>query len=266
MKSQHGLFRCYRRPVAAGTFTGAFPSRTFRSAPRTFLSLGFSCKRKRWQQPVAGPAQYRVSEDQHDERCGQILSSRARADCARLRPEPPGDWTANAASGPSLNLSVGYSFNTVALPSAGPVNINGLDASGHIDLSRLWSASLASSYLRTSNAVGSGPDGHLLSVLAGPVFYPYAQGNTRMFIHLSAGAGLFDSAVPVTSTTYLLKVATKLAGSAGVGVEQSLSRSFALRVNGDYLYPALVNYSALVKHQDNLRVTVSLVFRLRPHF
>jgi len=56
---------------------------------------------------------------------------------------------------------------------------------------------------------------------------------------------------------------TRPSYGAGVGVEHSLIGPLAFRVNSDYLRTGFVNSADAVKLHGNLRLTASLVFRLR---
>ncbi len=170
---------------------------------------------------------------------------------------------AAAASGPSFDVALGYSYLAMQLPGAGNVNLNGLDASAGIDFTRHWGAVADSSYVRASDVFGTGHDSYVLSALAGPVFYPYNHGETRLALRALGGAGLVDSAVPVTGPSYYLHgwVARPSYGAGG-GLERTLFGPFAFRVNADYLRTAFVNSSETVQLQNNLRLTGSIVFRL----
>ncbi len=177
---------------------------------------------------------------------------------SRLQSGPPA-----AASGPSFDASIGYSYLAMQLPGAGNVNLNGVDANAGMDFNRHWGAIVDSSYVRTSNVFGTGHDSYVLSALAGPIFYPYTHGETRISLRALGGAGLVDSAVPVSGPSYYLHgwVARPSYG-AGAGVERTMFGPFAFRMNADYLRTAFVNSAETVQLQNNLRVTASIVFRL----
>jgi hypothetical protein len=77
-----------------------------------------------------------------------------------------------AVSGPAYDVSVGYSRLSMPIPSAGHANFNGLDFAGSIDLSPRWGATLNSNYLYTPAILDTHHQGYVLSLYAGPVFYP----------------------------------------------------------------------------------------------
>lgn len=168
-----------------------------------------------------------------------------------------------AVAGPAFDVSVGYSHLTMPIPSAGHANLNGLDFSGNIGLSERWGATLDSSYLRTSDVLGTGHQGYLLSSHAGPVFYPVAHGNTRMFVRALAGVGLVDGAVPISETRdfhgWLLHPSYVFGG----GVEHFVSGQAGVRVNGDYVRTEFYDSGGVAQPQNNLQLTVSFIFRLR---
>jgi len=170
---------------------------------------------------------------------------------------------AAAASGPSFDVSAGYSYLAMQVPSAGNINLYGVDASVGIDFTRHWGAVADAGYVRAGNVFGTGHDSYVLSALAGPVFYPYTHAETRISLRALGGAGLVDSAVPVSGPSYYLHGwVTRPSYGAGAGVERTIIGPFAFRVNGDYLRTAFVNSSETVQLQNNLRLTGSIVFRL----
>jgi Outer membrane protein beta-barrel domain len=170
---------------------------------------------------------------------------------------------AAAASGPSFDVNVGYSYMLMHVPDSGNINLNGVDGGAGIDFNRRWGALVDSSYLRTGDVFGTGHSSYVLSALAGPVFYPYAHGETRISLRGLVGAGLVDSAVTIKGPTdYLHGWVARPAYGAGVGVERTLFGPFAFRFNADYLRTSFVNAADTLQQQNNLRITGGIVFRL----
>ena len=168
------------------------------------------------------------------------------------------------ATGPAFDVSAGYSFLAMQVPGAGEINLSGLDASGGVDLTRRWGAVVDGSYVRGSDVFGTGQNSYVLSALAGPTFYPFGRGRTSLFLRALGGAGLVDSAVPVSgSSQYVHGWVARPSYAMGAGLEQSLPGPFALRINGDYLRTAFANSAKVIQLQNNLRVTASIVFRLK---
>jgi hypothetical protein len=143
------------------------------------------------------------------------------------------------------------------------VNLYGLDVAGHIDVASRWGVTLDSSYVRASNVFGTGHNSYVLTALAGPVFYPIERRNTRLFVHALLGAGLVDSAVPVSGTQYVGGWIARFSDAVGGGLERFISGPFAVRVSGDYLRTSFVDSDSIAHNQNNFRATVSFLFHIR---
>ena len=173
------------------------------------------------------------------------------------------DGPSPAVAGPAYDVNVGYTNLTMAIPSAQHLNLSGLDVGGRVDLNSRWGAMVDSTYVRTSNVLGTRHGGYQLSFLSGPMFYPVEHGNTRMFVHGLAGAALVDGAVPINKTDYFHGWLVRFSYAVGAGIEHAVSGPFGVRVQGDYLHSAFFDAAGAVRPQGNLRLTVSLVFRLK---
>jgi hypothetical protein len=167
------------------------------------------------------------------------------------------------AYGPTYDVSCGYSYLSSTIPSAGRVGLSGLDVTGHANFLPHWGVAVDSVYVRTSNVLATGQSGYTLAFLAGPVFHLFEARKTQVFVHALAGAGLVDSAVPVSGTEYLQGWVARPAYALGGGIERSVAGPFAVRLTGDYLRTAYADSTGDVRTQNNLRVTASIVFRLR---
>jgi len=181
---------------------------------------------------------------------------------AQNRMEPP---TPVAAYGPSYDVSAGYSYLLSQIPSAGLATLNGLDAGARVGFSPRWGVAADAGYVRTSNVFGTGHTGYVLTLLAGPVFYPIEGRNTRLFVHGLVGAGLVDGAFPVSGGNYLHGWVERPAYALGAGIEHSILGPFGIRLTTDYLRTTYVNSTEQLQSQNNLRVTTSLIFRLQRH-
>jgi len=168
-----------------------------------------------------------------------------------------------AVTGPAYDLSAGYTYLTMPIPGAGHVHLNGLDASGSIALGPHWGITLDSSYLRTSNVLGTTHPGYILDTQGGPEFYPLNFGNTRIFLRGLAGAALTDGAVPGSTIQYFHGWLVRPTYTVGLGFEHPVSEQLAVRINGDYLRTSFYDSVGVVLPQNNLRLTVSVVFRLK---
>jgi opacity protein-like surface antigen len=175
-----------------------------------------------------------------------------------------------AAKGPECDVSVGYSYAGVNFSGKPTVNMQGVDLGAAIDFTPRWGASLDSSYVRAGRDPRSGHSSYLLNVLAGPVFVPAQNENTRVFVRALAGVGLVDGSVPVEQLYYRGWL-TRFTWAVGTGIEHNISGPLAVRVNVDYLRTKFASSNLAVQPQNNIRVTGSLVFRFaalryKPHF
>lgn len=167
---------------------------------------------------------------------------------------------APAATVAAYDVSIGYSNVTVM--SGQSVNLSGFDVGARVDLNAHWGAMLDSMYVRASDVQGTGHGAYQSNVLAGPVFYPLEHGNSRIFVHAVGGAALVDGAVPINKTDYFHGWVVRPSYAIGGGFERALSGPFGLQARGDYLRSAFYDARGVVQPQGNLRLTMSLVFRL----
>lgn len=186
-----------------------------------------------------------------------VLVASAFAENRLMTGAPP------AASGPDYDVSVGYTYLAMPIPSAGNVNLNGVDAAAHVDFTPRFGAAIDSSYVRTPNVLDTKHQGYLLSFLGGPVYYPISYGNTLPFIHALAGVGLVDGAFPVNDTQFFHGWESRFSYALGGGVERRVAGPVALRISGDYLRTAFYSSTGVVQPQNNFRLTASIVIHLR---
>ncbi|PYX08244.1 MAG: hypothetical protein DMG88_11270 [Acidobacteria bacterium] len=165
-----------------------------------------------------------------------------------------------AVKSPECDVAVGYSYGAVNFSGKPTVNMNGVDLSGSCDYTRRWGATLDSSYVRAGRDPGSGHASYVLSFLAGPVFVPAQNENTRLLVRALAGVGLVDGSVPVNQLFYRGWL-TRFTWAVGTGIEHNVSGPFAVRFNVDYLRTRFVSSALTVQPQNNIRVSGSLVFR-----
>ena len=173
-----------------------------------------------------------------------------------------GDRVEPAATGPAYDLSVGYTYLSTSSP-AGNIHLNGVDGSGTIDVAPRWGGTLNGSFVRTGDVLGTGHGGYVLSVLGGPVFYPAERGKTRFFVHALAGVAVVDSAVPLSSTSYLAGWLGRFSYDFGGGVEQYIAGPFGVRAGADFQRTEFANALDVIRPENNLRLTLSVIFRPR---
>lgn len=170
---------------------------------------------------------------------------------------------APAVTGPAYDVSTGYTSLNMQIPGAGHVRLNGIDLSGSIALGPRWGATLDTSYVRSSDVLRLAHPAYMLNTQGGPEFYPFQRGNTRIFLRALAGAAVVDGAVPGSGTQFYHGWLVHPSFAVGTGFEQSVSEQLAVRLNGDYLRTSFYNSTGAVRPQNNLRLTASLVFRLK---
>ena len=166
------------------------------------------------------------------------------------------------AYGPTYDVSCGYTYLSSTIPSSGRIGLSGLDVTGHANFLPHWGVAVDSGYVHTSNVLTTGQSGYTLTFLAGPVFHLFEHKKTQIFVHALVGAGLVDSAVPVSGAEYVHGWVARPAYALGGGVERSVVGPFAVRITGDYLRTAYVDSTVAVQSQNNLRLTASVVLRL----
>ncbi len=180
---------------------------------------------------------------------------------AQDRPEAK-PKTPFAATAPIFEVSAGYAYVSLNMPSASRINLNGADGNIVVNFTERWGATLDSSYSRTGNVLSTGHGASVLNFMAGPVFYLAGRGNARIFTHALAGASRVDSAVPTSPTTFLGGQVTRFSYAFGAGIEYDMSRSFGLRGGADYLHTTFVDAAGKLQPQNNLRAVVGIVFKL----
>jgi hypothetical protein len=149
-------------------------------------------------------------------------------------------------------------MNTPSQPETG---LSGVDGNILVDINSRWGLTVDSSYVRTGNVLGTGHSGNVLSLLAGPMFYPVNGRKTRIFLRGLAGVGWVNSAVPVTGPLYLGGTVARLSYAMGGGVERAVAGPLAVRVGCDYLRTAFANSSGAIVSQNNVRMVGAIVFR-----
>jgi hypothetical protein len=167
------------------------------------------------------------------------------------------------AEGTPGTFAVGYSYLNMNVGGNPTANLNGLASSATIDVEPRWGASVDSSYVRAGRDPGSGHSSYVLSVLAGPVFYPKQTNNTQLLVRALIGVSLVDGSVRINQLNlYYRGWESRFSWAIGTGVQRNLSTMpFGVRFNVDYLRTSFMSPAAVVRPQNGLRVSASLVFR-----
>jgi opacity protein-like surface antigen len=162
------------------------------------------------------------------------------------------------ATGPSMNLSVGYEYFNLALQPQ-RANLNGVDTTFTVDFRPRWGVQLDFAYARAANVNGTTHHGDALTYLAGPVFYITRGNRISTFAHaLGGGArvtGILISPKGVT-TGYINEPAVALGG----GVEYQLSPTWTVRGSGDYVRASFLTSPTSFGGLSNFRAVASLVY------
>jgi hypothetical protein len=164
------------------------------------------------------------------------------------------------ATVPSFETSIGYVYFNMDMPSQ-RVGLTGLDANALVNFNSRWGATLDSAYARTGSVFGSGHSANVLSLVAGPVFYPAVFAKSAIFIHGLAGACRVESAIPATGTNYGNGWVARPSYSFGGGFEQSVFASLGIRIQGDYQHTSFGDSAGAIHGQNNVRLSTSIVYR-----
>jgi opacity protein-like surface antigen len=168
-----------------------------------------------------------------------------------------------AAESTPSDIAVGYSFLNLGFSGKPAVRLNGIEASGTINVNPSWGATLDSSYVRAGRDPESGHSSSVFSAFAGPVFVAAQKHNMRFLIRPLVGMTLVDGSVPVNDVFYR-GWQSRFSWAIGAGVERTLSPSYAVRFNVDYLRAHFLDSTGSVGAQNGIRVGTNFVFRLSP--
>lgn len=161
------------------------------------------------------------------------------------------------------DFSVGYSFLDLSFAGKPSVRFNGVDAAAMITINPSWAATVDTSYFHAGRDIESGHASSVLSVLAGPVFTVTRRADSRVLVRGLLGMSVVDGSVPVDQV-YFRGYESRFSWAVGAGYERSLSASYAVRFNVDYLRTHFVDNSAAVAPQNGIRLGANFVFRISP--
>lgn len=161
------------------------------------------------------------------------------------------------------DIAVGYTFLNMNVSGNPTANLNGIGTSATINFHPRWGATLDASYVRAGRDPGSGHSSYVLSVLTGPVFVATQNDKTRVLVRVLGGVSVVDSAVRVNDL-YYRGYLSRFSWAVGSGIERSLTTSFAVRFNVDYLRTKFLNSDLAVQPQNGIRVSANVVFRFSP--
>ena len=165
-----------------------------------------------------------------------------------------------AGNGPTVSVSIGYTYLNSEIPSAGRISQNGVASGVTTDFTRRMGIKAEVSYTRTYGAFGIDHHSDVLAYLGGPVIYPVRHKRFAIYAQALFGAARITGVIPESSGTFLLGETNKFAWSIGPGLDTRLSRSTSLRVGADYLHGNYFTPAGVIRDQTNVRVITSLVY------
>ena len=167
-----------------------------------------------------------------------------------------------AATGPLVEASAGYLFMSMTSPSVtSRLNFHGVDGNALVHFTPRWGAMVDFDFARSGKVPGTNHTDRVFSGLIGPMFYLLDHEKTNVFLNALAGTAVVDSAVPLSATTEFHGYETRFSYMLGGGWERNLEGKFGVRVSGGYQRTTFVNSKLALEGQNNLRVTVGLVYQ-----
>jgi opacity protein-like surface antigen len=163
------------------------------------------------------------------------------------------------ATGPSMDLSVGYEYFNLALKPQ-RANLNGLDTTFTVNFRPRWGVQLDVAYARGSNVNGTTHHGDALTYMGGPVFYISRGNHLSTFAHVLGGgariSGILISPLGITRG-YINDPAVAFGG----GAEYQLSPRWAVRGSADYVRASFLTSATTFGGLSNFRAVASIVYQ-----
>ena len=164
-----------------------------------------------------------------------------------------------AATGRSINLSVGYSYLNLAITPSTRVSLSGVETGFTLGIGSKFGVIIDASYMRVSNVLGSKFHSDLLSYLSGPVLYPLHGRRLTTYLRGLIGGARETGATPLNGG-FVTGWVNKFSWACGGGAEYKLSHSLGFRSGADYLHTAYFNGSSAIRGQGNIRATGTVIF------
>jgi opacity protein-like surface antigen len=166
-----------------------------------------------------------------------------------------------AGYSPVINVSGGYSYVNLGVPSLHRLNLQGVELGVTVDIRSRFGIELDGSYTRGSNVYGSGHVADLLTYMAGPVFYPVQKKKLNVYVHGLLG-GARETGVNYNSTgEILLGYVGRVAWAAGGGAEYEIDRHLSVRVGCDLLNTAIFNPQLTIQRENSIRAFAGFSYR-----
>jgi opacity protein-like surface antigen len=163
-----------------------------------------------------------------------------------------------SATGPSMNLAVGYEYFNLALQPQ-RANLNGIDTTFTVEFRPRWGVQADFAYARAANVNGTTHHADTLTYMGGPVFYITRGSKLTTFAHVIGGGarvtGILISPKGVTKG-YINEPAVAFGG----GAEYQLSPSWAVRASADYVRASFLTTPTSFGGLNNFRAVASIVY------
>ena len=168
-------------------------------------------------------------------------------------------------SGPFISASLGYSYLSLPVPSATRIDMNGLDASATANFRSRFGIKVDVNYARQANVFSTGHHSDLLTYMLGPSFYPVSNERWAVNVQALVGGSRANGVIPNGTGGFDTAFTDGVAWEIGGGIERSIFSSLAIRTEADYLRTSFIDANAVVRGQNDFRITGSLVFRWHWH-
>jgi hypothetical protein len=161
-----------------------------------------------------------------------------------------------------LEESVGYSYMQANVPSQGQLPMMGTVLSATKSVNLHLALKLQAGYSRSSDAFQTGRKADVLTYMIGPVIYPIRRYKYDIHTHILFGGARETGVAFENGGTLVRGFVNEPAWAAGAGFQYRITRSLSLRPEVEYLKTSYFDPTVAVHSQSNLRMSVSLAFRL----
>ena len=171
----------------------------------------------------------------------------------------------SSGAGPVLTASFGYSYMSVPIASSTRIGMNGLGASITANFRSRFGVKADMNFVRQTNVFGTVHHGDVLTYMLGGLFYPVNNNRLGVYVQALAGAYRADGVIPNGAGGFEIAYSQGPAWAVGAGIERSITSSLAIRTETDYMHTSFIDRNAVLRGQNDLRLTGSLVYRWHWH-
>jgi opacity protein-like surface antigen len=226
------------------------------------LSLLLCAKNASAQSPVAAGGEATATVANSELPLASAAGEPPAAAAPAKTPLPPFRSTrpVAAARGKTMEMALGYSYVSQAENQSKRLGLRGADASFTIGFSRLGLKADVG-YARASSVLGTGRHSDVFTYLVGPVFHPTRHRSFDTYVHALVGGSRVSGPIAANGGRILLGGwSFGYAWELGGGVEYWVTDSIAIRTGADYMRTAFYDSSLVVRGQNNLKTTASVVY------